>query len=431
MTQLAAAWTKLKHKRKAIAASAAFPPSADERVDTQPSPSAASAALALNPAAGRRTAWRWLLFIVLLGALAGLGWLRYAQPVPVAGLRIEPGPQPWIVRGPGLLDATNRVIVTARSQGRLTLVTVQRNDVVGRGQVLAELDMADLRNQLDAARADAEAADQGVEVARSMAAKAQAERERLVRDNDRRSRLSSSGVVSRAEVDTLQSQLRQAEAELAAALTSITRAESQRRSAAATQQAILVRVEEGSIRSPLDGVVISRERNVGDVVLPGAPIMQLVEPASIIVSARFDESTMGVLRAGQRAEVSFVSAQRHQYSGQVLRIGRLVDEETREFTVEVVLDELPEHWALGQRGTVAVQTEVESSRPFVPQHFVRREDGRAGLWFFEAGRARWRPVRLGFTSGPLVEVLEGASHGDVVLEPFGRYEYQPVVPRLP
>ena len=367
----------------------------------------------------------------MLAALSGFGWLRYARPMPVQAIRLEAGPQPWTVRGPGLLDATNRVTVTARSQGRLTLVAAQRNDIVRRGQVLAELDVADVRNQLAAARADAEAADQGVEVARSVAAKAEAERERLVRDNDRRGRLSASGVVSRVEVETLQSQLRQAEAELAAALTSITRAESLRRSAAATEQAILVRVEEGSIRSPLDGVVVSRERNVGDIVLPGAQILQLVEPASIIVSARFDESTMGVLLAGQPARVSFVSAPRREYAGRLLRIGRLVDEETREFTVEVALDELPEHWALGQRGTVAVQTEVESSRPFVPQHFVRREDGRAGLWFLEGTRARWRPVRLGFTSGPLVEVLEGASHGDVVLEPFGRYEYQPVMPRLP
>ena len=57
---------------------------------------------------------------------------------------------------------------------------------------------------------------------------------------------------------------------------------------------------------------------------------------------------------------------------------------------------------------------MSSSRPFVPQHFVRREDGRAGLWFIEAGRARWRPVRLGSLElgAPLVAAAAADLDGD-------------------
>ena len=367
------------------------------------------------------------LIVIVCGAWV---WQTFVDAHPVKAYRVDARGARWVVRGPGLLDATNKVVVTSRLQGRLTRVEAQRNDVVMKGFVLAQLDVEDLKSQLVAARADLDAATQAVSVAQSNVAKANAGFQKLSSDMDRRQRLLASGAVSRAEVDALDSSLRQAQAELQGASVSVRRSESQRQSADANVALLKSRVDEGTIRSPLNGVVVSRDKNVGDIVALGSSIMQLVEPLSLIVSARFGESSLSSVKAGMSASVSFVSSPRRQYQGRVQRIGRLVDQETREFTVDVGLEELPDNWALGQRASVSVSTDVQSVMPFVPQHYVRRENGRTGVWVARGGRATWQVVRLGFSSGPLVEIVDGVSPDDLVLEPIGRFAYEPVLPGL-
>ena len=62
----------------------------------------------------------------------------------------------------------------------------------------------------------------------------------------------------------------------------------------------------------------------------------------------------------------------------------------------------------------------------VPETFVTRRDGRAGVWLARSGRATWTPVALGYTSGTNIEVSRGLKAGDVVLSPAGRYSFEPV-----
>ncbi len=367
--------------------------------------------------------------VVALG-ISAWAFQLFGVAHPVKAHRVDANGSVWVVRGPGLLDATNKVLITSRIQGRLTKVDAQRNDVILKGFMLAQLDVEDLKSQLVAARADLEAASEAVSVAQSNVTRASAASSKLLADMDRRQKLLTSGAVSRAEVDALDSTIRQAQAELQGAVLSVRRAEAQRQSADANVSLLESRVDEGTVRSPLSGVVVSRDKNVGDIVGLGSSIMQLVEPASLIISARFDESSLSAVKAGMMATVNFVSSPRKEYHGRVQRIGRLVDQETREFTVDIGLDDLPENWALGQRASVSVSTDVSSVMPFVPQHYVRREDGKTGVWVLRNSRAYWQTVRLGFSSGPLVEIVEGVRHSDVVLEPIGRYTFELVAASL-
>lgn len=389
----------------------------------------------IEKAAPRRiTHWRASLALLVGLAASGVvaSWLygRYIVPKDVAAFRVEMKPIPWSVRGPGLTDATNKVTITAPTYGRLLRVNVQRNASVKIGDVLAELEANDLRNQVASALADAEAATQAVSVTRSVETKARAAKEKLAADVERRTGLAATGVVSRADLEALQSLLRQAEAELEGSMLSIDRALAQQRAAHANAQAFLARLNDSVIRSPMDGIVVSRDRNVGDVVLPGAVILQIVEPSSIIISARFDESNLGALSTGRPAKVSFVSDPRKEYAGKLLRLGRQVDQETREFTADIELGELPSNWALGQRARVSVEVGTVSQHPIVPQRFIKREDGKTGIWAKNAGYAQWRQVRVGYSTGPLIEVIEGLQPGDIVLDPSNRYAFEPVTPQF-
>lgn len=362
--------------------------------------------------------------------LALLTWLgvRYFWPSPASAYRVDIRPVTWTLSGPGILDATDRVVVTARLSGRLTWIGVDRNDPVVAGQTVARLQDQDLESAREAARADFEAATRGVEQAKHARVRAAAGLEKLKLDLDRRRRLIVTGSVSHADLDATEYALKQAQAEVDGADVAIDRATAQARSAEAAVALAQARFDDVTLRSPLDGLVVTRERNVGDIVLVGSPVMQVVAPSSVIVSARFDRSIMGALSVGQATRVQFASVPDRSFDGKVIRIARQVDQETREFLVDISLNSLPTNWALGQRTKVQVDIRSSSKLPLLPLRFVRREDGKPVVWVLVGGHAHWRQVVLRHSIGPLVEIEHGLAENDIVLDPTGRYSYQPISP---
>jgi hypothetical protein len=96
-------------------------------------------------------------------------------------------------------------------------------------------------------------------------------------------------------------------------------------------------------------------------------------------------------------------------------LGKEADRETREFVVDVRVGELPENWAVGQRGEVYIETARKASVLLLPRQFVSWNQGSPGVFVMEQGRARWRAVELGLTGVKGVEVLGGLKEGEVVV----------------
>ena len=371
--------------------------------------------------------WRRLAVVLVLAiAAGGAGFWWYVLPTPVAYHEVRLRMMSLEINGPGLLDAINRVTVTSRIQGFLKSIEADRNDTVKRGQVLARLESVDLQNQLAAAQAEASAAGRGVTEAEADRARAQAMLDKTKIEFERRSTLVKLNAASQAELTTTEAAFKQAEADMARAEAGIERARAQVLSQQANVKVLEARLGEATISAPLDGVVISRERNPGDLLLPGANLMQVVELSTIIISARFDESARATIKAGQPARITFAADPSRVWNGKVLRLSRQVDQETREFTADITLDSLPDSWAMGQRANVAVEAQSPEQVIGIPESLVIRRDGRAGVWLAQRGRATWTPVTLGYISGSNVVVTRGLKEGDAVLAPAGRYAFQPV-----
>ena len=106
------------------------------------------------------------------------------------------------------------------------------------------------------------------------------------------------------------------------------------------------RLADTRIYAPFDGLITRRDRDVGDIVVPGAAIFKLVSLQEMWVSAWIDETAMAALAKGQSARVVFRSEPKRNYEGKVSRIGSEVDRETREFLVDVGVEVLPQNWAV-------------------------------------------------------------------------------------
>jgi HlyD family secretion protein len=380
---------------------------------------------------GKKKALPWnyvkgIAFAVCAAAIAVYVIAYYFIPRTTFGLRAALRPVLLEIAGPGLLDARNKVTITARIQGYLKTINVDRNYKVKVGDVLAELESDDLASQLAAAEADAKATESAISEARSDAQRASALAEKAKQDYNRKIVLRDRQIITEADWSATEAAFHQTQADLARAETTITKAGAQSLSAEANVSLLRVRLSYATIRSPLNGVVVSRDRNVGDLISPGTPLLQLVDPDTIILSARLDESAMGAIGPGQVASVYFASMPTAEFKGTVLRVIRLVDQETREFTVDITMNQLPNHWALGQRANVVIKAPSPTPTIAIPQKLITSRDGRAGIWRLNGRSAHWAAIELGYPSGDEVQVLSGLNAGDVVLEPEGSYAGMPV-----
>jgi RND family efflux transporter MFP subunit len=172
------------------------------------------------------------------------------------------------------------------------------------------------------------------------------------------------------------------------------------------------------IRSPYDGLVTRRDRDPGGIVVPGSAIMQLVATNEIWVSAWVDETAMGALRTGQPARIVFRSDPARTREGEVARLGREADRETREFVVDVRVRELPESWIIGQRAEVFIEAGRTTNAVSIPALFLHRSRDRAGVFVEDHGRARWRDLTLGMRGSLNLEVKQGLSAGEQIVRPL-------------
>jgi HlyD family secretion protein len=135
------------------------------------------------------------------------------------------------------------------------------------------------------------------------------------------------------------------------------------------------------------------------------------------VSAWVDETEMSRIAVGQPARVAFRSEVAKTFRGEVARLGRETDRETREFTVDIRVLELPANWAVGQRAEVYIETARSDKANIIPASAVTWREGTAGVFVQLDGTAQWRPVKLGLSNHEQVEVLEGVSANEQILLP--------------
>lgn len=291
-------------------------PSRNSRADD------AAALDALLGADAPRPWWRragtWWLLVLLMGSFVVLAWWAGAgsqrntgpqyvtEPVARGTLRLT-------VNATGTLQPTRTVEVGSELSGTVARVLVDLNDKVRKGQVLVELDTSKFRDQV--ARSRATLASKQAAVAQVQAT-LQETQSTLARYREV-SRLSGGKVPSKTEFDTADAALARARADLAAA-----------RSSVADAQAALhtdeTNLSKASIRSPIDGVVLTRTVDPGNAVaasLQAVTLFSIAEDLShLSLEVNVDEADVGAVEVGQQASFTVSAWPDRQYPATIRRV---------------------------------------------------------------------------------------------------------------
>jgi len=351
--------------------------------------------------------------------VAGIGAFAFYQfnlaPVKVVAQPVTNETLVGEIMGTGTLEARVKTTVSPRIQERLMEVLVDQGDKVKIGQLLARLDDSEIRQQVAIAEATLDATKQtaarvSADLARSEAVLAQA-RVDLKRLLD----LLSANAVSQTDADKAAEALQVAEADLKRSNAAIAEAQGQ---VLVAEKTLLYRKEQMAftqIHAPYDGLVIRRDRDPGEMLVPGSSLLQIISLDEIWVSAWIDETAISWVAATQPARVVFRSEPGKSYPGTVSRIGRETDRETREFLVDVRVTELPEGWTIGQRAEVFIEIGRAAQAVVVLEEMLAWKDGRAGVFVPVEGIAKWQEVTLGLHGSQRVAITAGLQTGDLVI----------------
>lgn len=362
-----------------------------------------------------RKSAKWIVLAAIVVVL--LYRVKFA-PTRVLGYEVKNGPIIAEVMGTGTLEARIKTTISPQIQERLAEVLVDQNDPVKAGQLLARLDDGELKGQVAVAEATVAAAKSTAERVLADEARAQAVAVQAQQDHKRVSELVSTKVSSQSEFDKAIELLRVAEADLQRARAATVEA---RQQIITTEKNLAYQQERLSftrILSPYDGLVTRRDRDAGGVVVPGSSILQMISTNEIWVSAWVDETASAGLATGQTARVVFRSESGKSHAGAVKRLGRETDRETREFLVDVGVNNLPANWTMGQRAEVFIETGRKTDALVVPEQFIQWRAGKPGVFVSEKGHAAWRDVSLGLRGSETVEITRGLSAGEQVVAPL-------------
>lgn len=362
----------------------------------------------------------WLVILVLVG----LAFYRMKfAPAPVEAHTVALGEARGEVMGTGTLEARIKTTISPRIQERLTEVLVDQGDPVKAGQLLARLDDAETRQQVAIAEAALAAARATVQRVEADEARAQAVLHQAQLDHKRSAELLAGKIASQSDFEKTAETLLVAGADLKRSQSAIAEARSQ---ALTAEKTLLYQKEHlafTEMHSPYNGLITRRDRDPGGIVVPGASILQVVATNEIWVSAWVDETAMSGLKTGQPAKVVFRSESSKTYAGEVARLGREADRETREFLVDVSVRELPGNWTIGQRAEVFIETGRRTNVVVAPAQFIGWKANEPGVFVNDHGKARWQPVSLGLRGFGTVEVAQGLSAGEQIVRPAqGRKE---------
>jgi HlyD family secretion protein len=284
-----------------------------------PQRSALERELGLEDKAGRRrTLLRWAVGFIVVALALGI-YLRYGADKREQGPRyvtetVVRAELVVSVSATGNLQPTNKVDVGSELSGTIEAVLVDDNDRVKKGQILARLDTARLRDQVAKSRATLASAEARVLQARASLDQAHSNLERLREV----ARLSGGKVPAKAELDNAEAALARAKADQAVAHASV--AES--RAVLSSDETNLAK---GAIRSPIDGVVLNRRVEPGQTVAASfqAPILfTLAETLSQMeLQVDVDEADVGQVNAGQRASFAVDAYSGRRYPARVQRVG--------------------------------------------------------------------------------------------------------------
>ncbi|SDE12622.1 efflux RND transporter periplasmic adaptor subunit [Sporomusa acidovorans] len=367
------------------------------------------------------TKWkRPLVAVCALAVIGGSGWFLYTKgplgPPKVTVAKAHKENLKPAVFGIGTVEARLAYTVGPTQAGRVLSVLADHGDVVQAGQVLGEIDPVDLNPKVQSAAAAVAKAQSSVAVSEAQVRDTYS-RNALAQTNAKRyNDLLAAQAISAELADSKQNEANAAQAAYESAQASLAAAREEVARAASDQNALVSQRTNLQLVSPVNGIIVSRDAEPGTTVVAGQSVFHLVDPATLWVRTRIDQSRFYGIAIGQPASIVLRSRQTAPLVGKVARLEVQGDNVTEERFVDVMFSDLAGLIPLGELAEVTIDLPPVTDALVVPTAAVKRIDKQNGVWIVDNGHLRFQPVTIGAqTLDGQTQIIDGLNPGDAVV----------------
>ena len=354
--------------------------------------------------------------------------------------KVEKGDLAKSVVATGKIEPITKVEVKSKASGIVKKLFVEYGDRVKVGQPLAQLDKVEIQAQVDQSRAALEAAEANLKSSQADYERAKVDAEGpdvppLKRAYDRAIGMAKEGVVSQSALDDAQKNYELAlnKQNVAKAQVTVLKAKiAQAQAVVAQDQANLKQLEEQlsytDIVSPLDGIVLSRDVEIGDAVSSilvlgstATLVMTLGDTSEVYVKGKVDESDIGKVYLGQPARIKVESFKDKTFTGKVTKISPMGVEKDNVTTFEVRVSINNPEGMLKAMMTANAEIILDEHKGVlqIPEGaIIYDKDKNASVEVPDPkGKDGKRKVavNIGISNGAKTELLKGLKEGDQVV----------------
>lgn len=251
---------------------------------------------------------------VLLLALTAAGWLLWQRFFP-------PGLPDGILEGYGRIEGTE-VTVSSKVTGRITQLAVAEGDNVEKDALIAELSAEEIGARLAQSTAHVQAAEKQITQVSARVTTAEHHVAKARQDYQRIQTLQQKGTVSAQQLDQSENALRAAEGELQAAQAQLAAAQAEAVAARAAREEAQVASNETRITAPIAGTVVTKAAQPGELMLPGKPLVVLVDLARPYLRVYLPEKDIGKVKLGDVARVYVDSFPKQPFEAAVTEVAK-------------------------------------------------------------------------------------------------------------
>jgi RND family efflux transporter MFP subunit len=301
----------------------------------------------------------------------------------------------------GALKPKDTVNVTPQATGRLQQLYFRVGDLIQAGALIAELDDDELQQQGHRAEA-------AIGVTNASLTQREAEHQNALASLKRSEDLFKDGLISPQEFEQQKTSVAVFEAQMNLAKAQKTQAEAELRE-------LRIRLEQTKIYSPMAGAVSQRYLDVGALVNPNTPMIQLVNLSTMVTQGNVPERNIGKLRVGNETIVTVDAIPDHPFTGRVARISPVLDAATRSALIEIDIPNPKRELKAEMFARIRLDLGSTREATLIPRDGLVYRGQQPGVYVVEGDRPVFRPIETGMTREDQVEVLANLPAGTQIV----------------
>ena len=326
----------------------------------------------------------------------------------------------------GTLVSPDQARVSSEVAGIIREVGVQLGSEVRVGDVLARIEPRELTLALERAESALRQVEAQLGIDRmqdkqpppdeqiASVRQASANRDDARAAFDRAQQLNGRGLLPKSDRDTAETRMKVTEANYQAAIDNVRSLKASLQDRRAAYELAQKKLNDAVVRAPVSGSVSERLVQPGEYIRENTPVATIVQMNPLKLKTAIQEKNAGVIKAGQTVDFLVEAFPTRPFHGKVAYVSPAVDQATRTFPVEVLVDNTDRVLKPGFFAKGSVLTHVDDRVLAAPDDAVSTMAGVSTVYVIEDGKARQQLVTLGARQGKVIEIVDGLKGEEVL-----------------